>query len=63
MPRPGPRRTFVGVRLSPEGLARVRELAATETKGNLSQMVRTLLAEAIRARRHPGHTRTRPRRR
>lgn len=43
-------REYVPVRLSPEGLAKVRELAAAETEGNVSQMVRKLLAEALAQR-------------
>jgi hypothetical protein len=43
-------REYVAVRLSPDGLARVREMASTETEGNISQMVRRLLSEAIAAR-------------
>lgn len=58
MPRPGPRRTHIGLRFSPDGLATVRALAATETSGNLSAMIRTLLAEAVRARRNRTTTRT-----
>lgn len=50
MPRPGPRRQAVGVRLSAPGLARVQELADRETGGNLSQMVRRLLTEALLTR-------------
>lgn len=40
-------REYVSVRLSPEGLDRVRELAARETEGNISQMIRKLLTEAL----------------
>lgn len=47
-------REYVPVRLSREGLAKVRELAAAETEGNVSQMVRKLLAEAIAARERKG---------
>ena len=38
------------VRLNPERLAYVRELAAKETEGNVSLMIRTLLSEALAAR-------------
>ncbi len=38
------------VRLKPAALVRVRELAAAETEGNVSQMIRKLLAEALDAR-------------
>lgn len=47
MPRPGPRREYIGVRLSPEGVAAVRLLADRETGGNLSEMLRKLLSEAL----------------
>ena len=40
----------IGVRLSPDGLARVRELAEQETEGNMSSMIRKLLSEALAAR-------------
>lgn len=50
MPRPGPRRTMVGVKLSEEGIAYIDELAAAE-KVNRSEMIRRLLAEAVAARR------------
>lgn len=43
-------REYVPVRLSPEGLAKVRELARKETEGNVSQMIRKLLAEALASR-------------
>lgn len=49
-PRPGPRRQYVGVRLSPAGLEAVEKLAETETEGNVSEMIRKLLSEAITAR-------------
>jgi len=49
-PRPGPRRLYVGVRLSPAGLEAIEKLAAAETDGNLSEMIRKLLAEAVAAR-------------
>jgi hypothetical protein len=51
MPRPGPRREYVAVRLKPEALAAVQELAQAETGDNLSEMIRKLLAEAMEARR------------
>lgn len=50
MPRPGPRREYIGVRLSPEGVAAVRLLAERETGGNLSEMLRKLLSEALTQR-------------
>jgi hypothetical protein len=50
MPGDGDRRAHTAVRLSPDGLARVRELAAEETEGNVSAMLRKLLSEALVAR-------------
>ena len=50
MPRPGPRRKYVGIRLSPDELEAVRRFAEQETNGNLSEMIRKLLAEAVKAR-------------
>lgn len=56
MPRPGPRRPYVALRLSQQGLDLIDEWAkaetATETKpeGNRSEMIRKLLGEAIAAR-------------
>lgn len=44
------RREHIAVRLSPDGLARVRELAEQETEGNVSQMIRKLLGEALATR-------------
>jgi hypothetical protein len=49
MPAQNPRE-YVGIRLSPAGLERVRELAAVECEGNVSQMIRKLLGEALAAR-------------
>ena len=49
MPRPGPRE-YVGIRLSPDELEAVRRFAEQETNGNLSEMIRKLLAEAVKAR-------------
>ncbi len=43
-------REYLSVRLAPAGLAKVRELAAVETEGNVSQMIRKLLSEALDAR-------------
>ncbi len=45
MPRPGPRRPPVVVRLSPAGIAKVDELAA-EAGVNRSEMIRRLLRYA-----------------
>jgi hypothetical protein len=50
MPRPGPRRGLVALKLSAEGRHAVEELAAKETGGNLSEMIRKLLSEAMAAR-------------
>lgn len=50
MPPPGKSREYVAVRLSLDGVNRVKELAAKETEGNLSQMIRKLLGEALAAR-------------
>jgi hypothetical protein len=44
-------RKFVGVRLAPTGRAAIQELADREAGGNLSEMVRRLLSEAVTARR------------
>lgn len=43
-------REHVTVRLSPDGMARIRELANAETEGNVSMMTRRLLTEALTAR-------------
>lgn len=43
-------REHVTIRLGTTGLAKLRELAADETEGNLSQMTRKLLREALDAR-------------
>lgn len=44
-------RKRVGVRLDAETIAQTRALAATETEGNLSQMLRRLVTEALATRR------------
>jgi hypothetical protein len=44
------RRNFVGIRLTEDGRAHIQLLADRETGGNFSQMIRTLLAEAVAAR-------------
>lgn len=41
------RNRFVGVRLSPAGYDVLQRMADDETNGNLSEMMRTLLREAI----------------
>jgi metal-responsive CopG/Arc/MetJ family transcriptional regulator len=43
-------RKQIALRLNEAGLARVEELAKSETEGNRSLMVRKLLAEALQAR-------------
>lgn len=45
MPRPGPRRPYVAVRLNPDGLAWIDELAA-ERGINRSETLRLMLAYA-----------------
>ena len=50
MPRPGPRRPLVGIKISEEGRQHIQQLADVETSGNLSEMIRKLLAEAVAAR-------------
>jgi hypothetical protein len=51
MPRPGPRRRAVPLRLSEAEEAPVREIADCEHDGNLSEAIRILLVEAVAARR------------
>lgn len=43
-------RDQIAVRLSPTGLAEIRKLAERETEGNVSQMLRKLLSEALQER-------------
>jgi hypothetical protein len=51
MPRPGPRRVWMGARLlTPDEHEAVQRLADQETGGNLSEMVRVLVMEALDAR-------------
>lgn len=50
MPRPGPRRRAVPLRLSEAEEAPVQAVADVETGGELSGAIRLLLAEAIEAR-------------
>lgn len=52
-PMTGPREQ-ISLRLRGDALARVTELAKQETEGNVSQMVRKLLAEALQARASKG---------
>ncbi len=54
MPRPGPRRPLVGIKISEEGRRHIQQLANVETDGNLSEMIRKLLAEAVDAREKHG---------
>jgi metal-responsive CopG/Arc/MetJ family transcriptional regulator len=49
MPRPGPRRPLVAVRLSEQGIAEVDRLAQAQGV-NRSEMIRRLLAEALAVR-------------
>lgn len=46
----GPRRGFVGVKMSDDGRAAVQAIADAEHDGNLSEAIRALLAEALAAR-------------
>lgn len=48
--KPKPARQHTAIRLSPEALERVEQLADDETEGNVSAMLRKLLSEALRAR-------------
>lgn len=50
MPRPGPRRVMIGVKLYPEAIAYIDKLAEAEGVTR-SEMVRRLLAEAVSSRR------------
>lgn len=43
-------REQIAIRLSATGLAEVKRLAAVETDGNVSLMIRKLLTEALTAR-------------
>lgn len=45
-----PPREYVPVRLSSDGVEEVRRLAEIETEGNVSQMIRKLLSEALAVR-------------
>lgn len=47
-------RVVVPARLSPEGKQKLLELAAQETGGNVSDIVRRLLSEALTARARQG---------
>jgi hypothetical protein len=53
MPRPGPRRPYVGVRLSVDGLIYIDRLAAAAGVTR-SEMIRQLLDEAAAARETKG---------
>jgi hypothetical protein len=51
MPRPGPRRIYFGARLfTPDEHEAIQQLADHETGGNLSEMVRRLVLEALTIR-------------
>jgi len=43
MPRPGPRRPLVNVRLDPEDLERLQARADRETEGNVSELHRRIV--------------------
>lgn len=45
-PRPGPRRPLVNVRLSETGVEHLRQRAAEETDGNMSELIRRMLKYA-----------------
>lgn len=61
MPRPGPQRGLVGVKMSDEGERAIQELADAEAGGNKSEMIRRLLSEALAARAARAQRGTRPR--
>lgn len=46
MPRPGPRRPLVALRLSEQGIEHIEQRATEETAGNFSEMARRMLAYA-----------------
>ena len=46
MPRPGPRRPLVAIRLSEQGIAHIDQRAAEEAEGIRSEMIRRMLAYA-----------------
>lgn len=46
MPRPGPRRPLIALRLGTDGLAHIHQRAVNETDGNQSEMIRRMLAYA-----------------
>ena len=46
MPRPGPRRPLVAIRLSESGIAHIDQRAAAEADGVRSEMIRRMLAYA-----------------
>jgi hypothetical protein len=51
MPRPGPRRIYFGARLlTPDEHETVQRLADQETDGNLSEIIRRLVLEALHTR-------------
>jgi hypothetical protein len=49
MPRPGPRRAIVGIRLKPEAITYIDTLAQ-QAGVTRSDMIRTLISEALAAR-------------
>lgn len=46
MPRPGPRRPLVALRISTQGIEHIDQRAAEETAGSRSEMIRRMLAYA-----------------
>jgi len=46
MPRPGPRRPLVAIRLSEQGIAHIDQRAKDEADGVRSEMIRRMLAYA-----------------
>jgi hypothetical protein len=46
MPRPGPKRPLINVRLSEAGVALLRQRAEIETDGNVSELMRRMLKYA-----------------
>lgn len=56
MPRPGPRRVWMGARLfTPAEHEAIQRLADEQVGGNLSEMIRMLVMEALNARKRSGN--------
>lgn len=47
---PPGKRDHTAIRLNPDAMVQVKALAAEETEGNVSAMLRKLINEALRAR-------------